>query len=115
MIQSEFVYYSVNCVYIRGEEQCESEWWDVGFWITDIEENTDKNIDVYPNPTNGLLNIEGQGTMHITVSNLLGQKLQEVTAEGSIVLDLSRFESGMYLVRIESENGVTIQKVNLRK
>ena len=115
LIQSEYVYYSVNCVYIRGEEQCESEWWDVGFWITDIEENTDKNIDVYPNPTNGLLNIEGQGTMHITVSNLLGQKLQEVTAEGSIVLDLSRFESGMYLVRIETENGVTIQKVNLRK
>lgn len=115
LIQSEFVYYSVNCVYIRGEEQCESEWSDVGFWITDIEENTDKNIDVYPNPTNGLLNIEGQGTMHITVSNLLGQKLQEVTAEGSIVLDLSRFESGMYLVRIETENGVTIQKVNVRK
>ena len=115
LIQSEFVYYSVNCVYIRGEEQCESEWWDVGFWITDIEENTDKNIDVYPNPTNGLLNIEGQSTMHITVSDLLGQKLQEVTAESSIVLDLSRFESGMYLVRIETENGVTIQKVSLRK
>ena len=115
LIQSEFVYYSVNCVYIRGEEQCESEWWDVGFWITDIEENADKNIDVYPNPTNGLLNIEGQGTMHICLSNLLGQKLQEVTAEGSIVLDLSRFESGMYLVRIETENGVTIQKVSLRK
>ena len=115
LIQSEFVYYSVNCVYIRGEEQCESEWWDVGFWITDIEENTDKNIDVYPNPTNGLLNIEGQGTMHITVSNLLGQKLQEATAEGNTILDLSRFESGMYLVRIEDESGVMVQKVNLRK
>jgi hypothetical protein len=115
LIQSEFVYYSVNCVYIRGEEQCESEWWDVGFWITDIEENSDESINVYPNPTNGLLNIEGQGTMHITVSNLLGQKLQEVTAEGSIVLDLSRFESGMYLVRIETEEGVTMQKINLRK
>jgi hypothetical protein len=115
LVQSEFVYYSVNSVYIRGEEQCESEWSDVGFWITDIEENTDKNIDVYPNPTYGLLNIEGQGTMHITVSNLLGQKLQETTAEGNTVLDLSRFESGMYLVRIEMENGVMTQKVNLRK
>ena len=115
LIQSEYVYYSVNCVYIRGEEQCESEWSDVGFWITDIEENTDKNIDVYPNPTNGLLNIEGQGTMHISVSNLLGQALQETTASGNTTLDMSRLESGMYLIRIESENGVTIQKVNLRK
>ena len=115
LIQSEFVYYSVNCVYIRGEEQCESEWSDVGFWITDIEENTDKNIDVYPNPTNGLLNIEGQGTMHITVSNLLGQKILEINAEGNASFDLSRYESGMYLVRIETENGVTVQKVNVRK
>ncbi len=115
LIQSEFVYYSVNCVYIRGEEQCESEWWDVGFWITDIEENSDESINVYPNPTNGLLNIEGQGTMHITVSNLLGQKLQEVTAESSIVLDMNRFESGIYLIRIETEEGVTMQKINLRK
>ena len=115
LIQSEFVYYSVNCVYIRGEEQCESEWSDVGFWITDIEENTDKNIDVYPNPTNGLLNIEGQGTMHICLSNLMGQKLMEVEAEGNTTLDLSHYESGMYLIRIENENGVTIQKVNVRQ
>ena len=115
LIQSEFVYYSVNCVYIRGEEQCESEWWDVGFWITDIEENTDKNIDVYPNPTNGLLNVHGNGTMHITVSNLLGQSMLETTANGSTTLDLSRYESGMYLIRIETESGITVQKINLRK
>lgn len=115
LIQSEYVYYSVNCVYIRGEEQCESEWSDVGFWITDIEENTDKNIDVYPNPTNGLLNIEGQGTMHISVSNLMGQKLMEAEAEGNTTLDLSRFESGMYLVRIEYADGVMVQKVNVRQ
>ncbi len=115
LIQSEYVYYSVNCVYIRGEEQCESEWSDVGFWITDIEENTDKNIDVYPNPTNGLLNIEGQGTMHISVSNLMGQKLMEVEAEGNTTLDLSRYESGMYLIRIENENGVTVRNVTVRK
>jgi len=115
LIQSEYVYYSVNCVYIRGEEQCESEWSDVGFWITDIEENTDKNIDVYPNPTNGMLNIEGQGTMHISVSNLMGQKLMEAEAEGNTTLDLSRFESGMYLVRIEYADGVMVQKVNVRQ
>ena len=115
LIQSEFVYYSVNCVYIRGEEQCESEWSDVGLWITDIEENTDKNIDVYPNPTNGLLNIEGQGTMHITVSNLLGQKLQETIAYGNATIDLSRYEPGCYLFRIKTKDGVMVQKVNVRK
>ena len=109
-----YVYYSVNCVYIRGEEQCESEYWDVLIDITDVEENT-ANVSLYPNPTNGLLNIEGQGMMHISISNLLGQKMQESTAEGNITLDLSRYEAGLYLVRIETEKGVIVQKVNLKK
>ena len=78
-------------------------------------EGTDESIQVYPNPTNGLLNVNGNGTMHITVSNLLGQKMMETIAEGNITFDLSRFESGMYFVRIETKNGITVQKVNLIK
>jgi hypothetical protein len=87
----------------------------VGFWITDIEENTDKNIDVYPNPTNGLLNVNGNGTMHITVSNMLGQRLMQATAESYATLDLTDYGQGIYIVRIETANGVKVQKVNLQK
>ena len=114
LIQGEFVYYSVNCVYIRGEEQCESEWRDVGFWITDIEENTDKSINVYPNPTNGLINVSGNGTMHITVCNLLGQTLKEMTAESNANIDLSGYGQSLYLVRVATETGVSVQKVNVK-
>ena len=106
--------YEVTCTYARGDENCESEEEEIIIIITDLAENSG-DIQVYPNPTNGLLNIEGQGTMLISISNLLGQTLQETKAEGNTTLDMSRFESGMYLIRIETENGVTIQKVNLRK
>ena len=107
--------YAVTAVYVRGSEQCESEVESIGnLIVTHVDENF-ANAHIFPNPTNGLLNIEGQGTMHISVNNLLGQKLQETTAEGNTVLDLSRFESGMYLVRIEGKSGVMVQKVNLRK
>ena len=108
------VYYSVNCVYIRGEEQCESEYWDVMIGITKVDENT-SNVSLYPNPTNGLLNIEGQGTMHISISNLLGQKVCETSAEDSANLDLSGYGQGIYLVRIKTSDGVMVQKVNVRK
>ena len=108
------VYYSVNCVYIRGEEQCESEYWDVMIGITNVDENT-SNVSLYPNPTNGLLNIEGQGTMHISISNLLGQKVCETSAEDSANLDLSGYGQGIYLVRIKTSDGVMVQKVNVRK
>lgn len=105
--------YEVTCTYARGDENCESEEEEIIIIITDLAENSG-DIQVYPNPTNGLLNIEGQGTMLISISNLLGQTLQETKAEDNTTLDMSRFESGMYLIRIETENGVTIQKVNLR-
>ena len=108
------VYYSVNCVYIRGEEQCESEYWDVLIGITNVDENT-SNVSLYPNPTNGLLNLKGQGTMHISISNVLGQKVCETSAEDSANLDLSGYGQGIYLVRIKTSEGVMVQKVNVRK
>ena len=108
------VYYSVNCVYIRGEEQCESEYWDVMIGITNVDENI-SNVSLYPNPTNGLLNLEGQGTMHISISNLLGQKVLELNAEGNSSIDLSGYGQGIYLVRIKTSDGVMVQKVNVRK
>ena len=115
LIQSEWVVYSVNCVYIRGEEQCESEWWDVQFWITDTEENTDESINVYPNPTSGLLNVNGNGTMRITVSNLMGQTLYESTSEGTAAIDLSSYGQGFYLIRIATDKGAVTRKIEVMK
>ena len=75
----------------------------------------DNGVSVYPNPTNGLLNVSGCGAMLITVSNMLGQTLLETTAEDSATLDLSSYGQSFYLVRIATENGVTVQKVNVKK
>jgi hypothetical protein len=107
--------YWVTSVYVKNDDNCESADEAVSITVTDVKENADSKIHVYPNPTNGLLNIEGQGTMLISISNLLGQTIQETKAEGNIVLDMSRFESGMYLIRIESADGVTVQKINVRQ
>ncbi len=79
------------------------------------ETTTDNSVSVYPNPTNGLLNVNGCGTMLITVSNMLGQTLFETTTEDSTTLDLSSYGQGFYLVRIATENGVMVQKINVRK
>lgn len=106
--------YEVTCTYVRGDENCESDEEEIVIIITDLAENTDY-IQVYPNPTYGLLNVSGNGRMHIIVSNLLGQNMLETTANGNTTLDLSRYESGMYLVRIEYADGVMVQKVNVRQ
>ena len=112
--QGEFEY-EVTAVFVRGNEQCESEREGIGnLIVTALDENS-ANVNVYPNPTDGLLNVSGSGAMHISVSNVLGQRLMETTAEGSATLDLSRCDSGIYLIRIETPSGVTVQKVTVRK
>lgn len=58
---------------------------------------------------------KGEGTMCVTVSNSLGQTIMETTFEDNAILDLSRFGSGMYFVRFETEKGVTLQRINLIK
>ncbi len=108
--------YNVTCVYIRGSEQCESESVGIGnLIVTDVNENATESISLYPNPTDGLLNVSGNGTMRISVSNLLGQTLCETTAEGNVALDLSRYESGMYLLRIETDNSTSMRKIYIEK
>lgn len=96
------------------EESCSADTDYFSVMVTDVEEK-EEGIAIYPNPTSGLLNVNGNGTMHISITNLLGQKVMELNAEGDTSIDLSRFDSGFYLIRIETENGVSVQKINLRK
>ena len=113
-VVSEDTYYSVRCVYTNGLEQCESEFVDVMVNITGIGENTTLEVMLYPNPTDGLLRIEGQGLMQVTVMNLLGQRLLETTVEHKASVDLGRFGQGVYLVRVETAQGSVVKKVFTR-
>ena len=72
-------------------------------------------VRVYPNPTTGLINVDNQGAMHITVMNLLGQKLFDLEASGNTMVDLSKYGQGVYMLRIETNHGVTLQKVSVTK
>lgn len=95
-------------VFMTYDNDCEST-----PQVVVIEHKEDTRI--YPNPTSGLINIEGRGEMTITVTNVLGQKMVETEAEGSTSIDLSRFGQGVYLLSIETIYGTTIQKVSVTK
>ena len=78
-----------------------------------VNEVIANNVSLYPNPTSGLLNIEGQGAMTICVLNVLGQKIMTIEATDNATVDLSGFGAGIYMVRIETENGIMTEKVNV--
>lgn len=109
-----FFIYAVNSVYIRNEEQCESEYEYVMIHITDVTE-CNAVIHIYPNPTNGIIYIENQGVMRIVIMDLFGLKLYETTAECNVSVDLSHFNPGIYMLCVETPSGTIIQKVSVSK
>ena len=98
-IAPEATYYSVNSVYVRGEEECESDYLDVLIYITSAEENAEEIVKIYPNPSKGAVIVEGVG--HLTVMNTLGQTVKEIDLDGPTTMELPK---GVFFVRI---NGTT--------
>ena len=80
-----------------------------------VEEVITSNVRLYPNPTKGILNIEGNGEMTISVMNTLGQIILVSTANSNATIEMSAFETGIYMVRIETENRINTEKVNVIK
>ncbi len=69
-----------------------------------ISENEFANYRIYPNPTNGVLYIESkQPISQLSVFTILGQRIE--TMQNTNQIDLSKTEAGVYLLKIEDENG----------
>ena len=79
---------------------------------TGVDETVHNAINLYPNPTTGLLKVEAQAMQHIAVYNMLGQQLHEAdVSDDMAILNLKGYESGMYLVKVQTSHGVYAKKV----
>ncbi|MBO9583597.1 MAG: T9SS type A sorting domain-containing protein [Flavobacterium sp.] len=85
----------------------------------DVEDvKIDGGLVVYPNPTNGILNLslENNTKSDVRLYNALGQQLLNTTFEGSTQqLDLNNFGRGIYLLQVISDDKVTTKKIILSK
>ena len=65
---------------------------------------------VWPNPTKGLLHIEGEDILKVDLYNLVGQRM--LSKENANDIDLSDVEDGIYFLVISDKNGAkSITKV----
>lgn len=79
-----------------------------------IEIEVENNTKVYPNPVQDFLNIELSSTEDVMISifNLNGQLLREMTANESITrINFSDLEAGIYIVRITNSTTQSVQKI----
>ncbi|WP_078013409.1 T9SS type A sorting domain-containing protein [Hymenobacter sp. CRA2] len=83
----------------------------------------EKNIVVYPNPSSGVVHIsvtgfEGRKT-EMRVLNVIGtvvyrETITELDNRFTRTLDLSRFASGLYYVKIDADNNSVMRKLVIR-
>ena len=91
-------------VLTMGDEDCDAVYYE----YHDLDENPVATFAVYPNPTDGLLFVEGQGEYRIT--NPLGQTLLSGTSlraiakqpnqNSSMTIDVSKLSPGLYFLTI---------------
>ena len=76
-------------------------------------------INVYPNPTNGVFNVDFANTSNIKVINTLGvivyeEKLDQ-TSNGTKNINLTSFANGIYFITVSNDKGFVNHKVFLDK
>ena len=73
--------------------------------VDDFSLNT---VSIYPNPTTSVLNIKMESNLkHATIYSVLGTKVLETTSKNITTSNLSK---GIYLLKIEDENGFVSSK-----
>ena len=101
---------------------------NTGFYVlTDFEIETDgilsitdnfiNSLKVFPNPTTGIINLQSNHlteTATVKLYNLQGQIVlfdQKTPINGTISVDLSTMNTGVYFIKISSEEGAVVKKM----
>lgn len=100
-------YNSFGCVYTDGKTPFIYQIYPMG-----IRENDKPKIAMYPNPSNGLVTIESDSPMNqVKVFDFQGRLVLQRQLNGQRAELNHSLNSGVYLVRVESENGITSSRL----
>lgn len=99
------------------QNNCESDYIEIEVEVTgddNVGEALAANVAMYPNPTSGMVTIKAEAMRQLTIVNMMGQTVMTQTIDNDeVVLDMSSFENGMYLVNIITDNGNVVKVLNV--
>jgi endo-1,4-beta-D-glucanase Y len=81
--------------------------------ITGIGKNNQLNIDIYPNPAEEFIQVQGlQGNFEYSILDYSGRLLQQGRSEGQV--DISNLKSGVYALMVQYEERNSVVKVVIK-
>ena len=75
-----------------------------------VEEGYCPTSSIYPNPTEGIVNIVSQGEQSVTIYNMAGQRVFEGMCHNTLQIDMKQFGAGIYAVRVGNETQRVVVK-----
>ncbi len=92
---------------------CQSEMVTVNVNYDEVPENQ-AEIALFPNPTKDNVTIKAAGMRHITVTSVLGQVVYDAEVDDNeVILNMSQYNAGVYMVRVVTANGVGTRRVTV--
>lgn len=82
--------------------------------VTELTSNNESNIEqieVFPNPSNGIITIKLKGTTILSIYNSIGKLILNKTISNSTTIDLSQYGKGLYYIKTNSESNFSNKKV----
>ena len=76
-----------------------------------VDENLKNHVNIYPNPSNGLITIDVEGDNVLTVYTTAGQLVYNQSINEKTTVDLSKLEKGTYLMVLTDKDGQNTKQV----
>jgi hypothetical protein len=81
-----------------------------------MEEDLLDNVSIYPNPSNGIINIEFTNNQNsgLIIRDAFGKVVLKKNISSTSSIDLTSFSKGLYMIEITSNNQSIIKKLSLK-
>tara|TARA_B100001939_G_scaffold282210_1_gene251201 strand:- start:297 stop:1244 length:948 start_codon:yes stop_codon:yes gene_type:complete len=82
---------------------------------TSVNETVLENVSVYPNPSNGIINIKSSSDfLDVNVFDISGKIVHNTTLNGNYSIDLSELDNGSYIIELRNSTGVYKETITIK-
>jgi hypothetical protein len=82
---------------------------------TGIEDAFAKSVNIYPNPTSGMIYINGVEDANVTVFTISGKMINTTKISNGNAIDLSSLTNGIYLIKVQKDGNTMTKKISLNR